>query len=89
MCSKEYQFCLAYAYAAQINKQIKYKMSVSIYNSYHCDKDFGMLRFTTESKMHHQQQQHSATSAATVPRAKLDHVRRNLFGPVDRKECSR
>lgn len=63
-------------------------MSVSIYNSYPCDKDFGVHRYTTESKMHHQQQ-HSATSGATVPRAKLDHVRRNLFGPVDRKECSR
>lgn len=55
------------------------KMSVSIFNSYHCDNEFGVLRFTETSKMHH----------STVPRAKLDHVRRNLFGPVDRKECSR
>lgn len=54
-------------------------MSV-IYPPYHCDNDFGILRFT-EKKMHQ--------TTATIQRPKLDHVRRNLFGPVDRKECSR
>ncbi|XP_031619639.1 uncharacterized protein LOC116338486 [Contarinia nasturtii] len=51
-------------------------MSVSIFNTYRYDSDFN-VKFT-ETKMQ-----------TAVPRAKLDHVRRNLFGPVDRKECSR
>lgn len=52
-------------------------MSVSIFNNFHYDNDFSVLKIT-DTKMHH-----------SMPRARLDHVRRNLFGPVDRKECSR
>lgn len=53
------------------------KMSVSIFNTFHYDNEFSVMKFN-DTKMHN-----------TTPRSKLDHVRRNLFGPVDRKECSR
>lgn len=52
-------------------------MSVSIFNTFHYDNEFSVMKFN-DTKMHN-----------TTPRTKLDHVRRNLFGPVDRKECSR
>lgn len=52
------------------------KMSVSIFNNFHYN-DISVLKIT-EAKMHQ-----------PMPQARLDHVRRNLFGPVDRKECSR
>lgn len=51
-------------------------MSVSIFNNFHYN-DISVLKIT-DAKMHH-----------SMPQARLDHVRRNLFGPVDRKECSR
>lgn len=49
-----------------------------MFSSYHSDNDFGPVKFT-ETKMHH----------TMTPRYKPSHVRRNLFGAIDRIESSR
>lgn len=53
------------------------KMSVSVFHPVHLT-EFHRMKFP-EVNMHHAQR--------TKP--SLDRVRRDLFGPVDREECSR
>lgn len=53
------------------------KMSVSVFNPVRLT-EFHRMKFP-EVKMHH--------AARATP--SLDRVRRDLFGPVDREECSR